>query len=106
MTGRVTNELLEFVSTQAGSGAGLVTIGSTPIDFDRGRDFYGCLSVTSDDDAAGLNLLTREVHNFDCKLSAELTHAGQWAAERSLGGKPAYVPSVIPERHAPGKYKE
>jgi 2,4-dienoyl-CoA reductase-like NADH-dependent reductase (Old Yellow Enzyme family) len=106
VTGRVTHELLEFVGTQAKSGAGLVTIGSTPIDFDRGRDFYGCLSVTSDDDDAGLSLLTRQVHNYDCRLSAELTHAGQWAAERSLGGKQAYVPSVIMDRHDPAKFKE
>jgi 2,4-dienoyl-CoA reductase-like NADH-dependent reductase (Old Yellow Enzyme family)/thioredoxin reductase len=106
VTGRVTNELLEFVGTQASSGAGLVTIGSTPIDFDRGRDFYGCLSVTSDDDAAGLFLLTREVHRRDCKLSAELTHAGQWAAERSLLGKQAFVPSVVPGIHDPKKFKE
>jgi len=106
VTGRVTRELLEFVSAQARSGAGLVTIGSTPIDFDRGRDFYGCLSVTSADDEAGLSLLTREVHNYDCKLSAELTHAGQWAAERSLGGKQAFVPSVIAGRHEPARFKE
>ncbi len=106
VTGRVTNELLEFVGTQAGSGAGLVTIGSTPIDFDRGRDFYGCLSVTSDDDAAGLFLLTREAHQHDCKISAELTHAGQWAAERSLGGKKAFVPSVVKGIHDPKKFKE
>lgn len=106
VTGRVTNELLEFVSTQAKTGAGLVTIGSTPIDFDRGRDFYGCLSVTSDDDGAGLRLLTREVHTNDCKLSAELTHAGQWAAERSLMGKEAFVPTVVPGIHDPKKFKE
>lgn len=106
VTGRVTNELLEFVATQAKTGAGLVTIGSTPIDFDRGRDFYGCLSVTSDDDSAGLHLLTREVHKNDCKLSAELTHGGQWAAERSLLGKQAFVPSVVPGIHDPKKFGE
>ena len=106
VTGRVTNELLEFVATQANTGAGLVTIGSTPIDFDRGRDFYGCLSVTSDDDCSGLKLLTREIHKYDCKLSAELTHAGQWAAERSLMGKQAFVPSVVEGIHDPKKFKE
>ena len=106
VTGRVTNELLEFVAAQANTGAALVTIGSTPIDFDRGRDFYGCLSVTSDDDASGLKLLTREVHKYDCRLSAELTHAGQWAAERSLMGKQAFVPSVVDGIHDPKRFKE
>lgn len=95
-TGRVNRELLEFVGNQAKTGVGLVTIGSTPVNFKNGRDFYGCLSVTNDLDIAGLGLLTDEVHNADCKLSAELVHAGQWAA---LNNMQAWVPSVIPECH-------
>lgn len=95
-TGRVNRELLEFVGNQAKTGVGLVTIGSTPVNFKNGRDFYGCLSVTNDLDIAGLSLLTDEVHNADCKLSAELVHAGQWAA---LNNMQAWVPSVIPEYH-------
>ncbi len=106
VTGRVTNDLLNFVGMQAKTGCGLVTIGSTPIDFDRARDFYGCLSVTSDDDLPGLSLLTNEVHKYGCKLSTELTHGGQWADPRSLNGKPAFVPSVVPEYHDPHKFEE
>jgi len=103
-SGRVNHELLEFVSTQAKTGAGLVTIGSTPVDFDHGRDFYGCLSVTDDHDLAGLRLMVDEVHNYDCNLSAELIHAGQWAA---LNGIVAWVPSILPEYHKnPALYQE
>lgn len=95
-SGRVNDRLLEFVSTQAKTGCGLVTIGSTPVDFEHGRDFYGCLSVTNDGDKPGLRMLTDEVHKYDCNLSAELIHAGQWSA---LNGIEAWVPSVIPEYH-------
>ncbi len=35
-SGSVTNELLEFVGVQAKTGAGLVTIGSTPVNFKEG----------------------------------------------------------------------
>jgi 2,4-dienoyl-CoA reductase-like NADH-dependent reductase (Old Yellow Enzyme family)/thioredoxin reductase len=98
--GFVTPEMLEFTGSQARSGAALITIGSTPIDFDRGRDFYACLSVTKPEDEGGLNLLTREVHKYDAKLSTELIHAGQWAHPRSLtGDKKAWVPSYIPGWH-------
>ena len=103
-TGRVGHELLEFVSMQAQTGCGLVTIGSTPINFAEGRDFYSCLSATSDLDIPGLGLLAEEVHRYDCNLSAELIHAGQWAA---LNGKEAWVPSVVEKYHkAPRRYHE
>ena len=58
--GRVGHELLEFVSTQAQTGCGLVTIGSTPVNFEEGRDFYSCLSATNDQDVPGLGLLADE----------------------------------------------
>ncbi len=102
--GRVGRELLEFVSTQAQTGCGLVTIGSTPVNFEEGRDFYSCLSATNDMDVPGLGLLADEVHRWDCNLSAELIHAGQWAA---LNGKEAWVPSVVEKYHqAPRRYRE
>ncbi len=104
-SGSVTNELLEFVGAQAKTGAGLVTIGSTPVNFKEGRDFYGCLSVTSDDDLPGLCLLTEEVHRYGSNLSAELIHAGQWGAETLPEGERAWVPSVLPEYHDPKKFK-
>ena len=105
-TGQVNQPLIKFVEGQAMTGAALVTIGSTPIDFDRGRDFYGCLSAVSDDDLGGLSNLAAAVHWHDCKLSAELTHAGQWADRRSLNGKKAFVPSVVPGYHTDEFYEE
>jgi len=103
-TGRVGHELLEFVSMQAQTGCGLVTIGSTPVNFAEGRDFYSCLSATNDLDIPGLGLLAEEVHRYGCNLSAELIHAGQWAA---LNGKEAWVPSVVEKYHkAPRRYHE
>ena len=60
-TGATTNDLVEFLGAQARSGVGLVTIGSSPIDFDRARDFYGCLSVVRESDVAGLATIAEEV---------------------------------------------
>ena len=75
-TGTSTSDLVEFLGAQARSGAGLVTIGSSPIDFDRARDFYGCLSVVRESDVASMSVLAEEVHRYGAKLSVELTHAG------------------------------
>ena len=105
-SGSVTNELLEFVSAQAKTGAGLVTIGSTPVNFREGRDFYACLSATSDDDMAGLTMLANEVHRYGSKLSAELIHAGQWGGLTLPEGERAWVPSVVSPYHDPKRYRE
>lgn len=105
-SGSVTNELLEFVGAQAKTGASLVTIGSTPVNFREGRDFYGCLSATSNDDLPGLSTLAKEVHRYGCKLSAELIHAGQWAAGTLPEGEQAWVPSVVAPYHDPKRYRE
>jgi 2,4-dienoyl-CoA reductase-like NADH-dependent reductase (Old Yellow Enzyme family)/thioredoxin reductase len=105
-SGSVTTELLEFVTAQAKTGAGLVTIGSTPVNFEEGRDFYACLSVTSDDDVGGLSMMSGEVHRFGSKLSAELIHAGQWAAGTLPKGEKAWVPSVVKPHHSDKRFRE
>ena len=87
--------MIEFVGAQARSGAGIVTIGATPVDYDRARDFYGSMSVVNDYDVQKLTLIADEVHRYGAKLSVELTHAGRIAHPGLLNGKPAFVPSVI-----------
>jgi 2,4-dienoyl-CoA reductase-like NADH-dependent reductase (Old Yellow Enzyme family)/thioredoxin reductase len=94
------------VSAQAKTGAGLVTIGSTPVNFKEARDFFGCLSVTSDDDLPGLSHLTTEVHRFGCKLSTELIHGGQWGGNTLPEGEQAWVPSIIAPHHDPKRFRE
>ncbi len=104
-TGTSTNDLVEFLGAQARSGVGLVTIGSAPIDFDRARDFYGCLSVVRDSDVGALSVLADEVHRYGAKLSIELTHAGAVSDPALLAG-PAFAPSVISGIHNPSTTKE
>ncbi|MCL2409277.1 MAG: FAD-dependent oxidoreductase [Oscillospiraceae bacterium] len=100
-SGRVTHEMLEFVSGQGKTGASLVTIGSTPVNFEEARDFYGCLSATNDHDVPGLTMLANELHKYDCKLSAELIHGGQWGAMTLPEGRRAWVPSIVAPYHEP-----
>ncbi len=97
LTGEINTDLIEFVGAQARSGAGIVTIGATPVDYDRARDFYGSISVVHDYDIQALKLVADEAHRYGAKLSVELTHAGRIANPVLLNGKPAYVPSIIPE---------
>jgi len=96
LTGEINTDLVEFVGAQARSGVGIVTIGATPVDYDRARDFNGSMSVVHDYDIQGLKLIADEVHRYNAKLSVELTHAGRIADTGLLNGRPAFVPSVIP----------
>ena len=98
-TGKCTPELLDFVATQAKSGAALVTIGSAPVDAERARSHYGCLSVHRDSDLPYLRRLVFEAHRFGAKLSVQLTFASYSAKQSLLRVKGALVPSVIPELH-------
>lgn len=95
--GHVTYELEEFIAAQARTGAGLVTRGSTPVDFDRSRDFMGALSVSDDGNLPGLTRLAQEAHRYGAKLSVELCHAGFIAHSYYLKGKEAFSPSPIPD---------
>ena len=104
--GKVTEELFQFLVGQAKTGCALVTVGSTPVDFEEGRDFFGCMSATTDDDIAGLAYVVREIHRQDCNFSAELTHAGQWAQGLLEDGQLAFVPSIVEPWHDPALCKE
>ena len=105
LTGDVTDGLVAFVGAEAKTGAGLVTIGSTPVDFDRGRDFYGCMSVTRESDIPQLKRVADEAHRWGAKISAEIMHAGRIAYPPELHGKKALVPWLEPDMD-PDFYEE
>lgn len=104
-TGDVTEGLVAWIGAQARSGVSLVTIGSTPVDFDRGRDYLGCLSVVKDSDIPQLMRLSEAAHRCDAKISCEIMHAGRIAYPPSLKGKKAFVPWLAPDMD-PGSFEE
>ena len=93
--GEVTNEMLQFLSTQAATGVGFVTIGDTQIDHERAMCFYGELNVLHDKYITGLSLLPEEVHRYGAKLSIELAHSGRGGVP-SMNTKPGFAPSDLP----------
>lgn len=70
--GEVTEALVKFLGAQARSGVGMVTIGASPVDQGRARDFYGSLSVCRDTDVPGLHRLVEEVHRYGAAISCEI----------------------------------
>ncbi|NLL51543.1 MAG: FAD-dependent oxidoreductase [Peptococcaceae bacterium] len=103
--GEVTTEFVEFLGMQARTGAGLVTIGATPVDNDTGADAYGELDVTNDNKIPGLKRVSEEVHRYGAKLSIELVHSGRGSLPELLRKPYALAPSIIPTPGGPRKIK-
>lgn len=95
--GEVTEALVKFLGAQARSGVGMVTIGASPVDQGRARDFYGSLSVCRDTDVPGLHRLVEEVHRYGAAISCEILHAGRIAQPGALAGRKAWVPWLAPD---------
>ncbi|MBN1322205.1 MAG: FAD-dependent oxidoreductase [Thermoleophilia bacterium] len=104
-TGEVTDGTVAFVAAQARGGVALVTLGSTPVDFERGRDFWTDISAVKDSDVPLLMRVSEAAHRYGAKISAELLHAGRVANPEVLGGKKAYVASLLPSMD-PDRFEE
>lgn len=75
----------------------MVTIGASPVDQGRARDFFGSLSVCKDEDIPGLHRLVEEVHRYGAAISCEILHAGRIAQPNALAGRKAWVPWLTPD---------
>jgi 2,4-dienoyl-CoA reductase-like NADH-dependent reductase (Old Yellow Enzyme family)/thioredoxin reductase len=96
VTGEVTAEFVEFMGAQAKTGAALITIGATPINWINAVDYEGELDITDDLKIGGLSRIAEEVHRYGAKLSIELCHAGRAAYPLTLKAPYAIAPTAIP----------
>jgi 2,4-dienoyl-CoA reductase-like NADH-dependent reductase (Old Yellow Enzyme family) len=98
--GFVTRELVEYYKSLARGGAGIVSIGDTPIDFEYAKDHEQTLNLGDDRVIAGLSTLVEAIHRYGAKASIELNHGGRFAEPRTLGGRSPIAPSPIPSETA------
>jgi 2,4-dienoyl-CoA reductase-like NADH-dependent reductase (Old Yellow Enzyme family)/thioredoxin reductase len=92
--GFVTREMVAFYQNLARGGAGIITIGESPIDFEYAKGHEFQLNLGDDKVINGLSRLTEAVHRYGAKLSIELHHPGRYV----LNGRPTIGPSPIPAR--------
>jgi 2,4-dienoyl-CoA reductase-like NADH-dependent reductase (Old Yellow Enzyme family)/thioredoxin reductase len=92
--GFVTREMVAFYKNLARGGAGIITIGESPIDFEYAKGHEFQLNLGDDRVINGLSLLVEAVHRYGAKLSIELHHPGRYV----LNGRPTIGPSPIPAR--------
>lgn len=97
--GDVTDEMVDYVSWQARTGVGYVTIGNTPVVHEDSSAWLCELNITQDRSIHGLNRLVIAARENGAELSVELAHAGR--GSMSSPGNPAIAPSDVPLNGGP-----
>lgn len=75
--GEGTEEMVAYYEKLAKSGAAIITIGETPIDFGYSNTFRPCLNLGSDDAIHYLFRVNEAVARYGAKLSIEIQHGGR-----------------------------
>lgn len=89
--GMVTNEMIAYYRHIARGGAGIVTIGESPINFEEAQGHLFQLNMGTDLIIKGLADINEEVSRYGAKLSVELNHTGR----HSLLNQDTWAPSPI-----------
>jgi 2,4-dienoyl-CoA reductase-like NADH-dependent reductase (Old Yellow Enzyme family) len=90
--GYVTREMVAYFKNIAKGGAGIITMGETPIDRKSAPAHEYSLNVGNDKIIHGLSDVVEAVHRYGAILSVELNHSGRV----KLNGDIAIGPSPIP----------
>lgn len=93
--GFVTREMIAYYQNFARGGAGIVTIGESPIDFEYAKGHEFQLNLGDDRVINGLSRLVEAVHRYGAKLSIELHHPGRYVLNKNpmtIGPSPIPAP--------------
>jgi 2,4-dienoyl-CoA reductase-like NADH-dependent reductase (Old Yellow Enzyme family)/NADPH-dependent 2,4-dienoyl-CoA reductase/sulfur reductase-like enzyme len=91
--GFVTRELIAYYQNLARGGAGIITIGETPINFGYAKGHEMLLNLGDDRIVNGLSNLKEAVHRYGAKLSIEVHHPGRHvltASHDTIGPSPIH----------------
>jgi len=90
--GYVTREMSAYYQNMARGGAGIITIGESPIDNGYAQAHQFQLNLGDDKVINGLSILAEAVHRFGAKISIEIAHSGRF----TLNNRETIGPSPIP----------
>ena len=82
-SGEGTEAMVAYYESLAKSGAAIITIGETPIDFGYSNTFRPCLNLGTDDAIHYLFRVNEAVARYGAKLSIEIQHGGRSIRSRS-----------------------
>lgn len=97
--GIATDRIIEYYAARAKGGIGLIVNEYTGVDDIDSIPTVGNLRAARDYHISGLERLTEAVHQYDCKIFAQIHHGGM-TSKPALTGRQSLSPSGIPA--APG----
>jgi 2,4-dienoyl-CoA reductase-like NADH-dependent reductase (Old Yellow Enzyme family)/thioredoxin reductase len=89
--GFVTREMIAYYQNLAKGGAGIITVGDSPIDSGYAKDHEFQLILGDDKVINGLSVLAEAVHRYGAKLSIEVNHSGRF----TLNNRDTIGPSPV-----------
>ena len=86
---------IDFVEQQAESGAAVIHIGATPVNWETAPDHPAELDVTNERKVGGLVRMAEAAHRHGAKISVELVHAGRGADPAACTDEVMIAPTSI-----------
>jgi len=93
--GHMTDRYIDFMTARAKGGTGLLTSEATYLTADS-RYRPNQMAVYDDSYIPGMKKLVDAVHQFDCKITLQVMHAGTRLSESYLPGSKPVGPSGVP----------
>ena len=85
---------IDYMETLARGGAGMLIFWNAYVDYPLGARMPDGFRIDADEYISGFSKLADAVHKHDCKLSAQMMHAGPWCPA-SFSGRPPIAASVM-----------
>ena len=98
--GYVTREMVAYYQDKARGGAGIVTIGESPIDMGYAQAHQFQLNLGDDKIINGLSVLAEAIHRYGAKASIEIAHSGRFTLNSRETIGPSPIPSNLEETQA------
>jgi 2,4-dienoyl-CoA reductase-like NADH-dependent reductase (Old Yellow Enzyme family) len=98
--GYVTREMVAYYQNIARGGAGIVTIGESPIDLGYAQAHQFQLNLGDDKVINGLSVLAEAVHRYGAKVSIEVAHSGRFTLNSRETIGPSPIPTNLEETQA------
>jgi len=94
-TGAVSQKHIDYYTTRARGGVGMIIVEVTSVDASLVVPPYGLLRIDADRYVAGHSELVEAVHSYGAKIVLQLCHPGAWVIEPLPQGCQAVGPSPV-----------
>ncbi len=92
--GTAGERLRDYYIERAKGGVGLIIMETSATTWPEGASMPNMLGFSNEDFLPDLKKLTQEIHQYDCKVAAQLNHSGKISQEDVAAGRSIPVPSI------------